>query len=316
MESLEKKLKFVYDGDSRAVRIDTWLSGIINELSRTYIGKLIEEGKILVNGKKVKQSFKPIRGDIAEITISERPEDSGILAENIDIPIIYEDKDIIVADKPKGMVVHPAAGNRTGTLVNALIGKYGNELSDINGIMRPGIVHRLDKDTSGLIVIARNNKAHHFLADLLKNHDIQRIYIAAAEGAPERDEFSVDAPIGRHPVDRLKMAVVGTGKPAYTKFTVLDRFIGKAALIKAELKTGRTHQIRVHIAYAGHPLLGDEVYNPHSRLKSYLPDMKGQMLHAGCISFIHPTTGKLMHFESPLPTQFKTVIEVLSGFVI
>jgi pseudouridine synthase, RluA family len=292
--------------DTYGIRLDSWLSGKVDELSRSYIQKLIEEGSITVNGKVVKVNHKLRVGDRIALNVP-KPKKLEITAEDINIDVIYEDKDIIVINKPKGMVVHPAAGNYSGTLVNALMKHCSDTLSDINGIIRPGIVHRIDKDTSGVLVIAKNNMAHEFLSEKLKKHDINRIYIAVVEGVIPEEKGRIDAPIGRHPVDRKKMAVnIKNSRHAITHFKVLERY-KNATLVEMKLETGRTHQIRVHMSYIGYPLVGDEVYGR----KSNSFGVTGQALHARLLGFIHPATGKYMEFEAEIPLYFNELVTAL-----
>lgn len=290
--------------DEKDLRIDAWISGRLDSYSRSYVQKLIADEAVFVNGKPVKSNYKVKIGDEIVVKVPE-PEILDILPEKIELKVVYEDKDVIVIDKPKGMVVHPATGNYSGTLVNALMDYCGESLSDINGVIRPGIVHRIDKDTSGLLVIAKSNVAHERLSDMLKEHEIKRTYIAVAEGIIREETGKIDAPIGRHPVDRKKMAVnTRNGRRAVTHFKVLDRFKNHTYL-ELELETGRTHQIRVHLAYIGYPIVGDEVYG---RRKQQF-NTNGQVLHARALSFIHPITGERMEFESPIPEYFAKVLE-------
>ena len=292
--------------DEKDIRIDAWISGKIDQYSRSYIRKLIDEEQILVNAGPVKANYRLKPGDEIIINIPE-PEKLDVAPEKIDLKIVYEDEDIVVIDKPKGMVVHPAAGNYSGTLVNALMEYCGDSLSDINGVIRPGIVHRIDKDTSGLLVVAKNNSAHEKLSELLKTHDIKRVYFAVVEGIIREDSGKIDAPIGRHPADRKKMAVnTKNGRNAVTHFKVLERF-GNNTYVEVELETGRTHQIRVHMSYIGYPIVGDEVYGRRKQVH----DIKGQALHAGKLQFVHPSTGKAMEFQSPLPPYFSKLLEEL-----
>lgn len=289
--------------DESGVRIDTYLANELKDQSRSYLQKLIDDGDVTVNTKRIKSNYKVKAGDVIEVTIPD-PVKLDVEPENIDLDIIYEDNDIIVVNKPKGMVVHPAAGNYSGTLVNALLAHCEGSLSDINGVIRPGIVHRIDKDTTGILVVAKNNEAHEGLSEKLKVHDINRVYTAICEGVIKEDSGTVDAPIGRHPVDRKKMAVnTRNGRHAVTHFKVLERF-KNATLIEARLETGRTHQIRVHMSYIGHPLLGDEVYGR----KTQKFKLQGQALHATVLGFEHPVTGKYMEFSSELPEYFKELI--------
>ena len=310
----------------------------VNGMSRSFIRKMIDNGDVLVNGKTVKASFVPKYGDEILLKLPEMivPD---IVAENIPLDIVYEDDDVIVINKPKGMVVHPAAGNYTGTIVNALMYHCKDNLSGINGVLRPGIVHRIDKDTTGLIVAAKNDNAHRSLAEQLKEHSITRRYQAICCGTFKEPQGRVEATIGRSPNDRKKMAAnVKNGKEAATNYRVLGVIgvngytnispdnalkvnteslsmgtgIGKVLYshIECILETGRTHQIRVHMAYIGHPLLGDFTYGPFKEGQKVLGvELQGQCLHAGVLGFIHPTTGKYMEFEAPLPAYFRKLID-------
>lgn len=296
----------ILEGDENSVRIDSWLSGKLEDYSRSYIQKLCLDGNILVNGKTVKSNFKLKTNDRVSVQVPEA-EVLDVAAEEIPLDIVYEDEHIIVINKPKGMVVHPAAGNYTGTLVNALMQHCGDSLSDINGVIRPGIVHRIDKDTSGLLVVAKSNQAHEFLSKKLKTHDIKREYIALVEGIIYENTGKIDAPIGRHPVERKKMSVnTKAGRHAVTHFKVLDRFPA-ATYLEVKLETGRTHQIRVHLSYINHPIIGDEVYGR----KKQRFDTRGQVLHALRLQFEHPATGLLMQFETPVPEYFKKLLQEL-----
>lgn len=287
-------------------RIDGWLSANLKQYSRTYLQKLVNDGLVTVNGKIVKTNHKIKVGDEVVISIPE-PEKLDVKAEKIDLDVLYEDNDIIVINKPKGMVVHPAVGNYSGTLVNALMEHCGDSLSDINGVIRPGIVHRIDKDTSGVLVIAKSNVAHEKLSEKLKDHDIKRIYVALVDGIIHEDCGKIDAPIGRHPVERKKMSVnLKNGRRAVTHFKVLERF-NDATYIEVRLETGRTHQIRVHMSYIGFPIIGDEVYGR----KKQKYDTKGQALHARVLGFEHPVKGEYMEFEAELPDYFKDLLERL-----
>lgn len=297
--------------DINNVRLDSWISNKMDELSRSYIQKLIEEGSITVNGKATKANYKVKIGDRISLCIPP-PEKLDIEAENIELDILYEDKDIIVVNKPKGMVVHPAAGNYSGTLVNALMKHCGESLSDINGVIRPGIVHRIDKDTTGVLVVAKNNKSHEILSEKLKKHDINRIYVALVEGIVREDKGKIDAPIGRHPLDRKKMSVnTKSGRHAVTHFKVLERF-KSSTLVELRLETGRTHQIRVHMAYIGFPLVGDEVYGRRSGNHNTM----GQALHARLLGFEHPSTGAYMEFNADLPEYFVKLIKKMRDEII
>ncbi|QEK11987.1 RluA family pseudouridine synthase [Crassaminicella thermophila] len=300
--------KFVVDYIDEEKRLDMYLSNKLEDMSRSFIQKLIEKGKIKINGDVVQvKRYKVKENDVIEIEIPDA-EILNVEPENIPIEIIYEDDDLLIVNKPQGMVVHPAPGNYSGTLVNALLYHCKN-LSSINGVIRPGIVHRIDKDTSGLLMVAKNDIAHKSLAAQLKEHSIHRIYIALVHGNIKEEKGTIHAPIGRHPVDRLKMAVVEkNGKDAITHFRVLKRF-NNYTLIEARLETGRTHQIRVHMAYINHPLVGDPVYGP----KKPKFNLKGQMLHAKTLGFIHPSKGNFMEFQSDLPDYFQKIIRILEN---
>ncbi len=285
-------------------RLDVFLSEKTGDFSRSYIDKLISEGRAIVNGKRVKSGYKIRAKDQVQMNIP-NPKPLEVKAENIDLDILYEDNDIVVINKPRGMVVHPAAGNHSGTLVNALLNHCKDSLSDINGIIRPGIVHRIDKDTSGVLVAAKNNKSHKRLSEKLKEHDIQRIYIALAEGNIQENSGKVDAPIGRNPVERKKMAVnIKNGRGAVTYFKVLERF-KSATLLELQLETGRTHQIRVHLSFIGHPLVGDPLYGKRKQRFNF----KGQALHAKLLGFVHPGTEQYVEFEAALPKELEELIE-------
>ncbi len=293
-------------GPDTGKRLDAWLAAKLEKFSRSYVEKLIEDCSVQVNGKKEKAGYKLRSGDSVTVCIPD-PVQLEVKAEEIKLDVLYEDDDIIVINKPRGMVVHPAAGNYSGTLVNALLEHCRGSLSDINGVIRPGIVHRIDKDTSGVLVVAKNNSAHGQLSDRLKEHDIQRVYLAVAEGIIREDSGKVDAPIGRHPVERKKMAVdVKKGRRAVTHFKVLERF-KSATLLEMRLETGRTHQIRVHMAYIGHPLIGDPVYGRKKQKYGF----EGQALHARLLGFIHPGTGEYVQFEAEPPAEFAALVEKL-----
>ena len=289
-------------------RIDKFLSCRLEEVSRSYIQKLIKEGHVSVNGKPVKANYKLGAGDEISVEIPEAKE-PDILPEDIPLDILYEDQDILVVNKPKGMVVHPAAGHYSGTLVNALMYHCKDSLSGINGVMRPGIVHRIDMDTTGSLLVCKNDEAHRILAEQLKEHTIRREYHAIVSGNIKEDTGTVDAPIGRHPTDRKKMSINHkNGKQAVTHYEVLERF-GNFTYIRCRLETGRTHQIRVHMASLHHPLLGDEVYGPSSRPP--FPGLKGQVLHAKILGIYHPATGEYMEFDAPLPQYFVDLLQKL-----
>ncbi|WP_202711242.1 RluA family pseudouridine synthase [Sporosalibacterium faouarense] len=288
-------------------RIDAYLADQLDEVSRSYIQKIIKKGMVTVNDKEVKPKYNVNQGDKIIVKLPE-PKKLEVKAEDIPIEIVYEDDDVAIVNKPKGMVVHPAPGNYSGTLVNALLYHLDN-LSSINGIIRPGIVHRIDKDTSGLLMIAKTNLAHMELSEQLKEHSITRIYYALVDGNIKEETGTIKAPIGRHPVDRKKMTVIEkNSKEATTHFTVLERF-KEYTLIKAQLETGRTHQIRVHMAYIKHPLVGDPVYG--SKKQKF--NLDGQLLHAKIIGFIHPRTKEYMEFTSELPEHFIKVLDALGN---
>ena len=289
-------------------RIDAYVAEKM-DISRVNVQRLIEENKLLVNGKSIKPSYKVKLGD--EISIEkEEPKEIEIKPENIPIPILYEDNDIIVVNKPKGMVVHPANGNWEGTLVNAIMAICKDSLSGIGGEIRPGIVHRLDKDTSGVIVIAKNDKAHINLSEQIKNHEVEKTYIALVRGIVKVNEATIDMPIARSTSDRKKMAVSEKGKKAVTHFKVLKRYSKyNCSLLEVKIETGRTHQIRVHLAQIGYPIIGDSVYSKGSNIWG----IEGQCLHAISLKFHHPVTGKEMFIEAPLPEYFDNLIKELDG---
>lgn len=301
----QQNYELIVGQEQEGIRIDQLLAQKIPDISRSRIQKLIEQGNITVRDKQIKANYKVRQGDVVKVNIPE-PVVLDVRPEDIDIEILYEDEDIAVVNKPQGMVVHPAAGNYSGTLVNALMARCSS-LSTINGVIRPGIVHRIDKDTSGVLVIAKNDSAHRSLAEQIKVHSVKRVYYAIVEGVIKQDSGTVDAPIGRHPVERKKMAVVSkNGRRAVTHYRVIERF-KKNTLIEARLETGRTHQIRVHMAYIGHPLVGDQVYG----YKKQRFNLKGQALHAKTLGIIHPSTGEYMEFTTPLPEYFQKLIEKL-----
>lgn len=299
------KNSFVVSEDYEEERIDHYLALLNTELTRSYLQKLIKAGEILVNGKPVKASYRVEADDLIDVNIPEAIT-PDILPENIPLDILYEDDDVILLNKPKDMVVHPAAGHYSGTVVNALLYHCGTSLSGINGVMRPGIVHRIDKDTTGVIIACKNDYAHNLIAAQLKAHSITRRYYALICGNLKDDEGIVEAPIGRHPTDRKRMAVnYAHGKPAVTHYKVMERF-GKYTWIECRLETGRTHQIRVHMASIGHPLLGDGTYGGETRNSLY-----GQCLHAYVLGFIHPRTKTYMEFSAPLPEYFEKLLKTL-----
>ena len=285
-------------------------------ITRSASQKLIENGRVTVNGLEKPKNYKLRPGDDVEVEPFD-PEEPDAVPQDIPLDIVYEDGDLIVVQKPKGMVVHPAAGNPDGTLVNALLYHCKDSLSGINGVIRPGIVHRLDKDTSGLLVAAKNDAAHLFLAEQLKSRKMERVYEAIAVGRMKEPEGVVDAPIARHPVDRKKMAVCAGGRPSVTHYTLLREYAlpgeGVYSYLRLQLETGRTHQIRVHMAYLGHPLMGDTVYGGGRNKfeRRYAALLAGQCLHARTLSFIHPRTGALMRFDCGLPPYFTEILEHL-----
>ena len=300
--------EFTYEisAEKAGERIDKFLSGELSELSRSYIQKLLKEGMVTLNGRPLKANYRLREKDEIEIRIPPAME-PDILPENIPLDILYEDRDVLVVNKPKGMVVHPGAGHYSGTLVNALLYHCGNSLSGINGVLRPGIVHRIDRDTTGSLLVCKNDIAHRSIAEQLKVHSITRRYRAIVYGNLKEEEGTINAPIGRHPVERKKMAInYKNGKEAITHYKVLERF-GNATYIECRLETGRTHQIRVHMTSIGHPLLGDEVYgsgkNPYH--------LQGQALHAMVLGFVHPRTGEYLEFTAPLPEYFTNLLEKL-----
>ena len=287
-------------------RIDKFLSDFLDGQSRSYLQKLVKEGRVFVQGKSVKANYRIAEGEEIRLEIPEL-EEPDILPENIPLDIIYEDDDLLVVNKPKGMVVHPSAGHYSGTLVNALLYHCAGNLSGINGVLRPGIVHRIDMDTTGSLVVCKNDFSHNSLAEQFKIHSISRRYRAIVHGVLKEEEGTVEAPIGRHPVDRKKMAVnYKNGKEAVTHYRVLEHF-RQYTYIECRLETGRTHQIRVHMASIGYPLLGDAVYGP-SRCPFKL---QGQTLHAQVLGFLHPRTGAYMEFEAPLPEYFSELLRKL-----
>ena len=290
--------------DDKGSRIDKYISDNIAELTRSAVQGLIEKGLVLADGKAVSKNYKLRGGEEITVEIPE-PEPMDAVPEDIPLDIVYEDDDLLVVNKPKGMVVHPAHGNYTGTLVNALLHHCGDSLSGINGVIRPGIVHRIDKNTSGLLIVAKNDASHLKLAEQIKEHSFTREYEAVACGYFKDTEGTVDAPIGRHKTDRKKMCVTTeNSRNAVTHYSVIKQY-GGYAHVRLRLETGRTHQIRVHLSYIGHPVLGDDVYG-----KPY-KGIEGQCLHARKIGFIHPTTGEYMEFVSELPDYFVSILAKL-----
>ena len=301
-----KTTNIIVENENVGKRIDSLIPTLDKDLTRNTVQRLIEEENIKVNGEKVKTSYKVKLGDKIEITIPDVKE-TELKAQEIPLDIIYEDSDIIVINKPKGMVVHPANGNPDGTLVNAVMAICKDSLSGIGGEIRPGIVHRLDKDTSGAIIVAKNDKAHIALSDALKKHEIKKTYIALVRGIIKENEATINMPIARSKTDRKKMAVDKNGKEAITHFKVLDRFKGKYSLLEINIETGRTHQIRVHLSHIGFPIIGDEVYSNGKNEWQ----ISGQCLHAKSLDFKHPITGKQMHIEAKMPEYFESIIKEL-----
>lgn len=297
--------KLIVKAENTGARLDAYIAENINNLSRTMVKKLVEDGNVSVNGKVQKVSYKVQEND--EIIVNEpEAKELDIKAEDIPVDVVYEDKDIIVVNKPKGLVVHPANGNWDGTLVNAIMAICKDSLSGIGGEIRPGIVHRLDKDTSGLLIIAKNDEAHLNMSNQIKDRQVKKIYYALVRGVVPENEATINMPIGRSTKDRKKMAVTKSGKEAITHFKVLERF-NKYTLLEVKIDTGRTHQIRVHLSEIGHPVVGDEVY---SNGKNEF-GVKGQLLHAKSLDFKHPIAGKEMHLETELPEEFENVLKKL-----
>ncbi len=303
-------MEFIVSKDENKERLDVFLNKKIEGITRSYLKNLIQDGSILVNGEIKKSGYSLKENDKIVVNI---PDDktSDIVPEDIKLDIIYEDDDVIIINKNKGMVVHPANGNYTGTMVNSLMYSHKDNLSSINGVIRPGIVHRIDKDTSGILVVAKNDNAHKKLSEQFKVHSINRVYVALVKGIIKEDDIDIDLPIGRNPKDRKKMTVTyKNSKNAKTHIHVLRRFYASnVTLIEARLETGRTHQIRVHMAYINHPLVGDKVYGKKdSKFK-----VEGQMLHAKVLGFIHPSKNEYVEFNSDLPDEFKQVLEKLEN---
>lgn len=302
---MEAMNEILFTSEEEGQRIDTFICEKLNDYSRSSIQKLIRDGSITVNQKEIKTNYKVKINDIIRIVMPS-PEVLDVVAENIPIDIVYEDEDLAVINKSQGMVVHPAAGHYSGTLVNGLIYHLKN-LSSVNGDLRPGIVHRLDKNTSGLMLVAKNDKSHKFLAESLKEHSIDRIYYGLAEGNVKDDEGIINAPLGRSERDRKKRAVTRkNSKEAITGFKVIKRY-GRYTLLELKLQTGRTHQIRVHMKYIGHPLVGDDVYG--RKVNKF--GLEGQLLHSKKLGFIHPRTGDYMEIDSQLPDYFLKVLRIL-----
>ncbi|CAM3086148.1 RluA family pseudouridine synthase [Filibacter tadaridae] len=293
-------VEFEITEEQAGSRIDMALSSFSPDWSRTQIKQWLKDGFVLVNGEHVKPNYKVKRGDL--LTVDEPvPVELNVTAQDLNLDIVYEDSDVLVVNKPRGMVVHPAAGHPDGTLVNGLM-HHCTDLSGINGVLRPGIVHRIDKDTTGLLMVAKNDKAHESLVNQLVEKSVTRVYTAIVHGHIPHDNGTIDAPIGRDKRERQNMAIVDKGKHAVTHFKVLERF-GEYTLIECRLETGRTHQIRVHMKYIGYPLVGDPKYGPKKTI-----EFGGQVLHAGTLGFDHPATGEYMEFKTPLPEDFEALI--------
>lgn len=306
MSRLNQELTLIIAKENEGERLDRVLDMMLTEYTRSHLKKLIEDGFVTVNGKDVKASYKVREGETLVLTLPDLKE-PDILPEEIPLLVVYEDEDMLVVNKPQGMVVHPAPGNYTGTLVNALLAHCGDSLSGINGEKRPGILHRIDKDTSGLLLVAKNDMAHQSLAEQIKEHSLTRAYMALCHGGFKEESGKIRLPIGRHPVDRKKMTVTyRNSKEAVTNYKVLER-LGKYSLVECRLETGRTHQIRVHMSHQGHPIVGDPVYG----VKKEEFSLNGQLLHAYQVGFLHPRTGEYLEFSSPLPEYFEKVLKRL-----
>ncbi len=307
---MEREMTLTVDSEDAGKRLDAYVSSQIKDLSRNYAESLIEEGRITVDGEAQAKKYKVKAGQQVNVIYPE-PTKLDVTAQNIPLNIVYEDEDVIVVNKPRGMVVHPSAGNEDGTLVNAVMYHCGSSLSSINGTIRPGIVHRIDKDTSGLLMIAKNDRAHESLAEQLRVHSVTREYQALVYDNIREDELTIDMPIGRDERNRLRRWVNGSNpKNAVTHVKVLRRY-GKYTLISARLETGRTHQIRVHLSYIKHPLVGDTTYGP----KKQLFGLEGQLLHAKTLGFVHPRTGEYMEFNSELPAYFTEVLDRIERII-
>jgi 23S rRNA pseudouridine1911/1915/1917 synthase len=303
--------EFTVSNELTSIRLDKAVSQLVPELTRSHVQNMLENGFILVNQNKLEKNYKLKLNDVIIVNIPDlKPIDA--IPQDIPLDVVYEDSDLIVINKPQGMVVHPAAGNWDGTLVNALLHHCGNSLSGINGVIRPGIVHRIDKNTSGLLIVAKNDNAHKLLAAQIKAHSFTRIYEAVVIGNIKDDEGTIDAPIGRNPTQRKRMTVIEkNSKNAVTHYKVLKRY-DKFTHVQLKLETGRTHQIRVHMAYIGHPIAGDEVYGSKKQPNiKKLSELKGQCLHAKVIGFVHPTTCEYMEFTSALPQYFTSFLEYI-----
>lgn len=298
--------EYLITEDAQGKRIDKFLTEACADFSRSFLQKLLKSELVEVNGKPVKSSYRLISGDCVSFEVPEAAE-AEIQAEELSLDILYEDDDLILINKPKGMVVHPAAGHYSGTLVNGLMYHCKDQLSGINGVMRPGIVHRIDMDTTGVLVVCKNDFSHHSIAEQLKVHSITRKYYAIVFGNIKEEDGTVHAAIGRHPTDRKKMSINSkNGRDAITHYRVLERF-GQYTYVECQLETGRTHQIRVHLSSIGHPLLGDTVYGPARQPFA----LQGQTLHAGVLGFLHPRSGEYMEFKAPLPVYFEELLRKL-----
>lgn len=304
----DSALRFVCDETSAGLRLDVFLSEQA-ELTRSAAQKLIENGAAQVNGQEAVKNYKLRCGDVVSAVLPE-PEPAEAVPENIPIDIIYEDDALLVVNKPQGMVVHPAAGHLSGTLVNALLYHAKGRLSAINGVVRPGIVHRIDRDTSGILVVAKTNAAHLSLAEQIKEHSVHRAYLCIAYGRFKETEFTVDKPIDRHPKDRKRMAIVADGRRAVTHVSVLRQY-DDCALLRCCLETGRTHQIRVHLSTLGHPIAGDPVYGVKTDRLAKKYSLNGQLLHAAMLGFVHPDTQEYIEFSTPVPPYFQAILDDL-----
>ena len=305
MQTESFEVQFEQEGE----RLDKFLSTIYPDFSRAFFQKLINNQNVWVNDQNQKASFLVHTDDLVKIEIPDAVE-TAIVPEDIPLDILYEDQDLLIVNKPKGMVVHPSAGHYTGTLVNAIMYHCKDSLSGINGVIRPGIVHRIDMDTTGSLIVCKNDEAHVDIAQQIKEHSVNRIYVGIVCGNVKDDEGTIEGSIGRHPIDRKKMAInEKNGKPAVTHYKVLER-LGNYTYMQFKLETGRTHQIRVHMASIGHPLLGDALYSSN---RSAFKNLQGQTLHAQTIGFIHPRTGEYMEFSAPLPEYFKKLLSILQS---
>ncbi|MCF2616256.1 RluA family pseudouridine synthase [Oscillibacter valericigenes] len=302
-----EKLTLQPNKEDAGRRVDAWLAANLEDVTRSAAQRLLEEGRVTCGGKPLAKNYKLTGSETLEVALPE-PEPVDVTPQDIPLNVVYEDDDVIVVNKPKGLVVHPAPGHPDGTLVNALLYHCGDSLSGVGGELRPGIVHRIDRDTSGLIIAAKNDFAHQRLAAQLQDHTLARIYHCIVVGNLREDAGTVDAPIGRHPVDRKKMAVAANGRPAVTHWRVLERFQG-FCYVECRLETGRTHQIRVHMAHIGHPILGDTVYGN----KKPVPGLHGQCLHAVGLRFLHPRTGEAVELHCELPEEFQNQLRKLEA---